>query len=480
MRGNRFTRHRPRAERGRSLEAASSVLLVSLAFGLLAAGCGRASGGRAETGDPPPVCPGCNVVLVSIDTLRADHLGLYGYDRPTSPNIDAWAKKSIVFDQCFSQAPSTLLSHMSLFTGLYPSHHGVLSNEDRLPDETKTFVDVLHSNGYTTAAFTGGGFLREKFNYHTFDLFKHSDFWDVRLSEHHQFREMLAWIAQQKSKFFLFWHTYKVHSPYTPWPKFDRFSDPGYHGIVDTNPAENDPLCTGLHKRQCNWRAEAYFDRIVDKLGPADLELIQAKYDGEILEVDLMFSRLLYALKRAGLDDKTVVIFLSDHGETFDERPASRIVGHGVLYREVLHVPLILSVPGAKPERLSRVVEMMDIGPNLLDLVGLAPPKGIDARNLFAPAKLSVARAESPLRGLSSVITSRFELIRKELDGATKLKLYDLTADPGELRNLVGTGNPAERSLFPLLPIAAPVNRSSSNVALDPDIRRELESLGYL
>lgn len=455
------------------------ILAAPLAL-LLTGGCESSA---QERESPTPSCPGCSVVLVSIDTLRADHLGVYGYERPTSPHLDAWAADAIVFDECLAQAPNTLLSHMSLFTGLYVSSHGVVNKNHRLPDETPTFVDVLHDNGYETAAFTGGAFVRRKFNYHTFDLFTHSDYWDLHIDERRQFGKMLKWVESRRKPFFLFWHTYKVHSPYSPLPEFDRFSDPEYDGIVDTAPVEASPHC-GPEERQCNWKGKPYYDRLIERMEPADVQHIRDKYDGEILEADSMFGELLRALERAGLAQDTVIVFTSDHGETFADRAASRFIGHGVLYQEVLRVPLVLSVPGADPARIQRTVELMDLMPTVLEVTGFDPPDGLDAMSLFEPTNpadpKSAARAEFPLSGHSSVVFSDMKLIRTAECDKECLELYDLEKDPGETRNLAGTGHSMEDVLLPLLLTADDGARQTTGEDIDPELRRELESLGYL
>ena len=262
------------------------------------------------------------MVLISIDTLRADHLATYGYERVTGPEIDRFAEEALVFERAFAQAPTTLPSHMSIFTGLYPSRHGTVKSTGRLPDSTITLADVLHNAGYTTAAFTGGGFVREKFNYHTFDHFQHKEFFDIYEAEFQQLEEMLDWVERhQDGPFFLFWHTYKVHSPYSPEEDYDRFTSADYTGIINPRPEDAAPVCTGVEKaRQCNWKGKPYYDLMLDRMGPEDIQHVIDNYDGEILAVDEMFSRLMAKLESEGLTEDTVIVFLSDHGETFAER----------------------------------------------------------------------------------------------------------------------------------------------------------------
>jgi arylsulfatase A-like enzyme len=430
-------------------------------------------------------CSGCNVVLISIDTLRADHLQPYGYSRATAPALARLAEDSVLFERCVAQAPTTLPSHMSIFTSLYPSHHGVFRSERWLSDDTVTFVDLLHGAGYTTAAFTGGGFVREKFNYHTFDTFVNSAFYDLHnSSDDRQLDQMLEWIAEREqatSPFFLFWHTYRVHSPYSPPPGWDRFSDSSYDGPVEVAPDQTSPVCDDDPDDQgCRWKGKSYYDRLLPELGAADVQQIIDKYDGEILEVDSMIDRLWQQLEATGLLDDTVVILTSDHGESFADREKNRRVGHALLYNEVLEVPLLFWVPGQeRGARVGGLVESIDIGPTLLEILGFEAPAGIDGRSLLTPGTSSaeVAYSESPSQEMRTVIWKGLKLI----ESPGEYELYDLRTDPGELQNLWGTGHPAEQKLVDVLAtIVTGEVVLEGERELDEETLQELKALGYL
>ena len=135
-------------------------------------------------------CPDCNIILFSVDTLRADHLGIYGYQRPTSPNIDHFFASRVVFKDCYATSSWTLPSHVSMLTGLYSKNHGAFCRACQLSDTKTTMADVLHKEGYATAAFTGGGFVSKSFNYHTFDVFN-----DVGNIDGRNFGDMLGWVS---------------------------------------------------------------------------------------------------------------------------------------------------------------------------------------------------------------------------------------------------------------------------------------------
>lgn len=464
---------------------------------LLAFACDQAghdvarAGARASHAKPQHArlrCDGCNVVLVSIDTLRADHLSTYGYGRTTSPTIDRFAGQSLVFEHAFAQAPNTLPSHMSIFTGLYPSHHGVYGDKARLADSTITLADVLHRAGYTTAAFTGGGYVRKKFNYHTFDRFQVKEYFHLHAAEIEQVDEMLDWIEHRQARkpFFLFWHTYKVHSPYSPEAEYDRFSSADYDGIVDTDPEEQSPVCDEAEKqRQCNWKGEPYYSLLVDRMGPDDVQHVIDKYDGEILGADAMFRMLLEKLEAEGLTNDTVVVFLSDHGESFAERETSGLIGHGVLYEEVLHVPLMIRIPGTPAARIPQVVELIDLMPTVLRVVGLDVPASLDGHDLFDKARQPMgrfpARAELPPRGQEAVRVPGFSLIRTHWNHGSRTQLFDLHQDPQEEQNVAQERQRLAETLTSLLVSATgDEQRKGEEIVLDENLVKELESLGYL
>lgn len=432
-------------------------------------------------------CEGCNVILISLDTLRADHLGAYGYERNSSPELDAVANQSVLFERCFAQAPTTLPSHMSIFTGLYPRRHGVLKKSLVLSDRTPTLASLLRERGYATAAFTGGGFVRERFGYHGFDRFEHSDYWDASYrSENDQFEEMLGWVDARSEPFFLFWHSYRVHSPYNPPPKADRFSDPAYDGIVVVDPDIPTEVCDGVEARGCQWKGLPYFQRILDRMNREDVQHVVDKYDGELLSLDALVGRLWKQLEARSLLENSVVVIVSDHGETFAERERNAKIGHGLPYREVLHVPLIVYAPGLEAgRRRAEIVETIDLMPTVLDLVGVTTPAGLDGQSL-ANGTIAHGRrfafAESwrgnDLKAVS-VIGGQHHLI--DWSGEQD-EIFDLSIDSLEHRNLIKLETAAVERLRQIArrigerPPAATVRGE----VLDDETLHQLDALGYL
>jgi len=271
--------------------------------------------GAQLQGAPPRVGPDLNVVLISIDTLRADHLGCYGYPEPTSPAIDALAAQGALFETAISQSSATLPSHASLFTSRYPSQHKTISSGHQytpLAGVELTLAEVLHHNGYRTAAFTDGGEMAGMYQIgQGFD-----DFDDLGGASDTILPKAMDWLsAHHDDPFFLFLHFYDVHGPFV-MTELDRARRKRIEELYEAEPGH------GLD------------------LEPAALAALLAAYDRALLGVDTGIQGLLDHLDGLGRSGDTLVVVLSDHGEEFMEHD---LIGHGVtVYEEVLRVPLIL------------------------------------------------------------------------------------------------------------------------------------------
>ncbi len=283
-------------------------------------------------------------MLISADTLRADHVGAYGYARPTTPNVEEHAARGVLFENAISQSSWTRPAHLSMFTGLYPNEHGVVALADRqLPEPgVVTLASALFTRGYRTAGFTGGINVSASFG---FDRGFETD-----RSNRKYFRDNLAetrlWLdAHQNEKFFLFWHGYDPHTPY--------FSDPVDRAAL----AVPERPRVGL-RRAC--RAERHHD-VVARYVP--------EYDAAIRRADRYVGKLLTELEQRGLMERAVIVFTSDHGEEFREHGGCFHLD--TLYREVLHVPLVVAGPGLAPRRVEALVPAsVAIGPTILEIVG--------------------------------------------------------------------------------------------------------------
>src|SRR5439155_17158544 len=319
-------------------------------------------------------CPDCNVVLVSIDTLRADHLGCYGYHRPTSPNIDRFANDAVLFEQVVNTGGGTLPVHMSMFTSLPPIVHNVQPyNGRRLDAERITLAEQLKERGYTTAAFADGGWLRAQFGFDQgFDLYD-----DAGGGFRKIIPKVLAWIhTHREERFFLFVHTYDVHSggrrlTYDPPEGFRGRFDLGYSGTFD-----------GCRLRKCASKLLVWLNNhILDGkisgrnfFSAEELTYIVSLYDGAIAYADSEIGRLLDALTALDLYDRTLIIVTSDHGEEFLEHG---LMLHWQNYEEQARVPLILKLPSSRVRRrrVPALVSTLEVMPTILDIVDV-PPNG--------------------------------------------------------------------------------------------------------
>ena len=321
-----------------------------------------------------------NVVLISVDTVRADHLGCYGYFRPVSPAIDKFASGAVRFENAFTQASWTLPSHMTVMTSQYPSVHCVIDRGLSLPDQATMLAEVLSEEGYHTAAFVTWIYVGEAFGFDQgFDEFHELiDRSGQRvLSGRGAFsaeRTTDAVIARLEETlpqpFFLFVHYFDPHMHYTPPPPYDTLFDPDYTGEACGERGWLQPYIKTLQ-----------IDPAV--IDPRDRAHVEALYDGELCYTDAHLGRLFEAIDTQVELDSCMVVFMSDHGEEFNDHGSME--GHGwTLYDEIIHVPLIFRMPG--PGRPGTVIEdlvgLIDIGPTILQALGVAAPASFQGRSL--------------------------------------------------------------------------------------------------
>jgi len=451
----------------------------------------------------PPGRP--NILLISIDTLRSDHLSCYGHPQPTSPNIDELARRGVLFEKAYSPSSWTLPGHMSLFTSLYPSFHKLDHNSRlgtvRLDDSERTLTELLKGSGYRTASFVTHPFLSADWGFgRGFDLYVR----DVSQAEENASRALL-WIewhqfherrGLEPSGFFLFVHFIDPHETYNaPPPYRDRFTD-DYKGKLKPN----DHLVTIF----------------LEKPFPseADYRYTLALYDGEINYVDSQIGRIRKAIEDAGWLDSTVIVVTSDHGEEFKDHGT---MGHKTtLYEEQLKVPLIISYPPrfASGRRITEAASLLDIHPTLMGMLGESPPgaiQGLDLGPLMSgtgdgdeAARLRRALSSRPLFGelgplgfrwerpyyRRSIRSDRMKLVLSyPTQGDITRELFDIDADPGEQKNLYPlTGDtPEVRNLEKRLSgfIKAgeaynPGFRQRNRIEINPAIQDKLRALGYI
>lgn len=464
----------------------------------LLAGCGQppagAQGSAAAPAEPIAPCPECSVLLVSIDTLRADRLGAYGSPRDPSPSpgLDRLAAGGVLFERAQSASYHTADSHMSMMTSLFPAAHLVRNaaagGGRRLDDGVATLAELLRAAGFRTAGFHGGGNVGPMYGFDRgFERYRRAR--DPRVAA--------EWLAEHGGeRVFVFFHTYHTHDPYTPEPPFDALYDPGYDGPIVHDEAALIAEAARIAEGDGGFRElrDAFWSR-VDADDPRAIEHLLALYDGEIAEVDRDLAPLFAAA--AAAPRPVFVIVVSDHGEEFHEHGKFL---HDQLYQELLHVPLILAGPGLPAgRRVAPPVSLVDLAPTVLDLVGLEPPAQFQGRSLLPAIAGSgepgtvfseKVRQGALERGDESGRLSAWALVEgdRKLLTKTRPELYDLAADPGEERPLA---EPA--AIEELARRARRVQQESrerrrslgvplraETEALDAETREELKALGYL
>lgn len=457
-----------------------------------------------------------NVIFISLDTLRADHLGCYGYNRDTSPAIDAFAQESILFEECIATSSWTLPTHASIFTGLDPAIHGATGNYGnwRLPTRFDTLPELLHDEGYATAAFTEGVVIggAKGFN-QGFDVYSDgvAKFPVPPGTAEVVIGQAMDWLKKhQDIPYFLFLHTYEIHDTYQPPPPFLGKFGP--------------PLPAGISTSRDMGKKEGYLN--FQEITKDHTSLMIDRYDEEIAYTDFALSKLFAYLKESGLTDNTMVVLFSDHGEEFYDHDG--LSHHQTLYREQLHVPLIIRMPGNTPPqgRIAPKVSQLDLFATIVEAldVDYTPPStsfslmpfltpngdGSQYTRQYAPAHLDlentmilsieniahkyILRTElsdalsKDWRKLRAMHDTTFEsLLIGTSEGEEALFLYpedkleknnQATANPETTKILRSLLKESQKAAANTLPLAR--DEAEPTAPLSDAEREALEALGYL
>jgi arylsulfatase len=415
------TRVRPLAGMGR-FPGSIAKALASIA---LAAGLSCSPFSSSDSGPR-------NLVLVTVDTLRADHLGCYGYFRDTSPNLDRLARQSIVFDACFAPVSRTTPSHLSLMTSVYPLEHGIADNfvnrstvkemramAFRGSDRLSTIASHLSELGYRTSGFVSATPVKR-----ITGLSAGFQEWNqnkgVRRSAPETTREVLAWLDEAKSPFLLWIHYFDPHGPYGP-----EHPPPPYNKMY----GDDEALQRYLETRRFPGTVEPHQGR---RLKPRDLVNL---YDGAVRMFDDSFGRLLDTLEARNDWNRTVLVVASDHGQGLGQHDAAT---HGDVWDEQLRLALLLRAPGETPRRVDRTLSIIDIVPTALRFLPQLEPEEF-WRQARGQDVLDPSFVETPVFGMSpldpgrrTLISGRWKVIT---DDEGRVRLFDLAADPFELED---------------------------------------------
>jgi choline-sulfatase len=434
----------------------------------------------------PPRQPLPNVLLVTIDTLRADHCSAYGYGRPTTPTLERLARRGVLFETAYAPIATTTPSHATMLTGRLPREHGLIRNGQALPTGQPTLTDILRLAGYRTAAFVSSFALDHRFGlargFETYDddfgpaAPPRSEPWEGHRLDgafdrtaDRTCRRALGWLGVQgylgppvpgRPPFFLWVHFFDPHDPYSPPPAHERlFPPPGPQ--------------------------------------PSELDRQIARYDGEIHFADSELGRLLDELDRVGLLAQTMTIVAGDHGEGLMQHGH---MGHGLMiYEEAVRVPLLVLWPRAVrgPRRVAGPVQLLDLTPTVLDLLG--KPLRTDGHGRSLAGILRGQESPDPQRDVFlqrrqyltetvgsvhvkgekiAVREGRWKYIEAPEEGT--YELYDLDADPHELRNLYQPSVSQASLLAGKLQAWRQSVRPPPLLSVSDEDARRLRSLGYV
>jgi arylsulfatase A-like enzyme len=419
------------------------------------------------------------VVLISIDTLRADHLGSYGYPRKTTPRIDEFRRDASLFEQAIAQAPSTLPSHASIFTSLLPAHHGAsIAESSSLDPGTLTLARILKDEGYETGSFNGGIQLDPVYGLASgFDTYVPARpgtagaevLVDPVDKFDHAVSEAIRWLRDRKEKpFFLFLHTYEVHHPYTPDEALLTAMDPGYEGGI------GEQIAVDFLKSINEGRVEIDGD---------DRDRIIAAYDAEILSVDRAFGRFIDFLRREGFYEDAIVIVTSDHGEEFGEHGFIGWHGHS-LYDELLRVPLLIKLPSSRHagQSVEAQVRGIDLAPTILEEIGIPIPASFQGSSLLSLMSGGSGFPEHAVSQKDVVRGDESVSIRTITWKWSRHGLFHLPSDPLESKNLAAAKPEAARALSKTLDgvLKSRPRPPLHRVEPDPELLKKLRSLGYV
>ncbi|MBU0638967.1 MAG: sulfatase [Planctomycetes bacterium] len=452
----------------------SATVAVSVLAGLVTAGCSKTPGERPKAD--------YNVLLVTLDTTRADYLSCYGHTPETSPNLDALAREGIRFAKAISQSAATPVSHASILTGLNPYQHGVrvIYAEEgyRLPDNVPTLATLLKGHGWQTAAYLSSFTVSEFYGFDRgFDTFDSG----LKVPAHESFQKgdgVWLWPVKENQR------------------RSDATTDQAIAGLKQAQ----GPFCAWVHYWDPHDPQVLPPDDVMARFVSDGMDMPtrrRAIYAAEVFYMDSQFGRLIQYLKEAGEYEKTIIVVVADHGEGLGDHDWWF---HRILYQEQIHVPLIMRVPGWPSGKVvSDLVRTVDIVPTILEALGAAPPAGVAGRSVRPlvegqadTVRIAYADAINAFDLNSKLAEQRplDEMLHCATDGTWKLilrprledqsELYNIKDDPRETKNLYAQeSGHADRLKVELAKCNGFVNKPFG-AAVDPDVQARLRSLGYL
>jgi arylsulfatase A-like enzyme len=435
-------------------------------------------------------CPDCNIILITLDTVRADHLPCYGYGKNTTPFLCDFATDAMLFENAFTQMPLTGPSHASLLSSRYPDSHGLTTHHTKLNANVTFLSQLLKRERYTTGAFTHCLNIVARYGFDRgFDTYEHNGSHGAdQISA-----EAVDWLQNNKEKKFFLWvHYFDAHWPYDPPPPYNKMYSTGktrFDRYNNWTYQDNNDLFKALLAN--------------NSLNSEDIQRATDLYDGEIRFVDDQLPRLFRYLQESGLDKKTIIVITADHGESFDH--GFYFVHPYTLYDSTIHVPLIMRFPGfTRNGRVKELVELVDVVPTILNVLNLSIPSEFEGSSLlpstrgetvpsYAVSQAVVYRYANPRCSLygngaipRSIRTDRWKLIAYQCNGSYEYELYDIQSDPQELID-VSEQNPevVDELHATLVDKVEKIGRKATDsrndtVVLDQEDINQLRALGYM
>ena len=438
-----------------------------------------------------------NVILISLDTLRPDHLGCYGYPRDTSPSIDSLAKESALFQNTFATSPWTLPSHVSMLTSLNCINHQVYHINQTMDSSLLTLADIFRTNDYFTGAITGGGYVSGLYGFSKgFDSYHVRGAILEKNAAELGCRYALEWIDRYKDRnFFLFLHTYQIHTPYEPPPPFNTLF------------LEETSALTQVDLGRLRFNHENRYKQAAVELRQNIIDL----YDGEIRYTDeALIKPLLERLKKLDLYDNTMIILPSDHGEEFYEHGSWEHTNS--VYNETIKIPLIIKFFNSEHtgKKIAKFARITDIMPTILDVLNIDPPKQrIDGESLFdllaekeqnknerificelasnvmqrhIPKKVAINRDKHKFILNHDFKPEDLAYFSSPPPDFDPTELFDLEADPDELKNIAREDSQLAQALLDFLKTHNKQKRKvvPESAKIDQELREQLKALGYI
>ncbi|MEM7607723.1 MAG: sulfatase, partial [Myxococcota bacterium] len=412
-----------------------------------------------------------NVLVFLVDTVRADKLRPFNEStRVRTPGLDRWSQSAGVFRAARTQENWTKPSVATLLSGLFPWQHTAASGEAVLPDSVEILSERLREEGFATAAFVCNGYVSDAFGFRQgWGSFRNYLREGRRTQARFVAADVLEWLdgRDEEKPFFLYVHTIDPHVPYLPPPELLAEYDPDpYSGPVDFG------------------RDRLLLEKIKSgrlRTNARDRRRLEALYDGEITYHDVHFASILEGLQRRGLAENTMVVFTSDHGEEFFDHGS---VGHGhSLYEELLHVPLLVKVPGLEGRAIDAPAGLLDVVPTVYDALGLRASRSLPGRSLLPDLRgepgTPRAMVAGFMEGWRSVVLGRFKLVHRT---HRRVAVFDLEADPEETTNLAEGRPELVRYLRASLGLSlrGPVEHTRQRRTIDAELEAQLEQLGYV